>query len=259
MEGKEYAGQERAWGAIGFAAGEFQPEQLERLGSLLDSQQHCFDIFVQFAQPVQVDGWREIENADATRELQRLRAMLARMAAGEALPSAISEVWYELTTQRIDAMQRLERQLSETLSSLSTQRLRQAQKDLQKQHDHLQILAQLKEPAASPLARVYSGSDAADEPFLGEGAKPEIVRSLYDLVKGQETRLQRISDELSEARKTLTERKRIERAKGLLMQYQGVSEEQAYALLRQSAMQSNRQLIDVAESVIAGAKRYGAV
>ena len=46
MQGKEYAGQERAWGAIGFAAGEFEPQQLERLAGLLDSQHHCFEIFI---------------------------------------------------------------------------------------------------------------------------------------------------------------------------------------------------------------------
>ena len=40
---------------------------------------------------------------DATRELQRLRGIFGRVESGSALPPAISEVWYELTTQRIDS------------------------------------------------------------------------------------------------------------------------------------------------------------
>ena len=42
----------------------------------------------------------------------------------------------------------------------------------------------------------------------------------------------------------------IDRAKGLLMKAKNLSEEQAYALMRKTAMNENKKIADVAQSVI---------
>ncbi|MEM7462203.1 MAG: ANTAR domain-containing protein, partial [Pseudomonadota bacterium] len=42
-------------------------------------------------------------------------------------------------------------------------------------------------------------------------------------------------------------------AKGILMQSKGISEEEAYARLRRSAMNQNRKLLDIAQSLITAA------
>ena len=76
------------------------------------------------------------------------------------------------------------------------------------------------------------------------------MRALYDLLQEQAEHLQQMSDQLEEARSALTERKLIERAKGVLMQYQGLTEEQAYRRLRESAMQANCRLVAVVEKVL---------
>jgi AmiR/NasT family two-component response regulator len=52
-------------------------------------------------------------------------------------------------------------------------------------------------------------------------------------------------------RASLTERKLVERAKGLLMAHRKLSEEGAYKMLRQTAMSQNKRLKDVAEAVLA--------
>ena len=70
------------------------------------------------------------------------------------------------------------------------------------------------------------------------------------LVQAQARRLQSMTEELDTARTALDERKLIERAKGLLMVRHGVSEEAAYALLRQSAMHQGRRLADVARALL---------
>ena len=57
-------------------------------------------------------------------------------------------------------------------------------------------------------------------------------------------------DELLQARQRLAERQWIDRAKGLLMTLRGVSEEQAYRLLRERAMQSQRRIGDVAREMV---------
>ena len=71
------------------------------------------------------------------------------------------------------------------------------------------------------------------------------------MVQEQSRRLQAVSDELQQVRATLNERKVVERAKGLLMAHRQLSEEEAHKMLRQTAMNQNRRLVDVAESVLA--------
>ncbi len=60
--------------------------------------------------------------------------------------------------------------------------------------------------------------------------------------------------ELEQARSQLADRKIVERAKGILMQKRGMSEDEAYKALRKLAMDRNKRLIDIAESVIAAAE-----
>ena len=63
-------------------------------------------------------------------------------------------------------------------------------------------------------------------------------------------RLQAMLAELETVRATLTERKLLERAKGLLMARRQLSEGEAHKMLRQTAMNQNRRLVDVAESLL---------
>ena len=53
-----------------------------------------------------------------------------------------------------------------------------------------------------------------------------------------------------ESKAALTDRKVVERAKGVLMQQRGLSEPGAYALLRKTAMAQNRKIADVAKSIL---------
>lgn len=71
------------------------------------------------------------------------------------------------------------------------------------------------------------------------------------MVQEQSRRLQAMSDELETARAALNERKVIERAKGLLMASRQLSEDEAYKMLRQTAMNQGRRLVDVAKTVLA--------
>lgn len=79
---------------------------------------------------------------------------------------------------------------------------------------------------------------------------PQLSLSLFDLVQAQAQRLQSVSDELLAAKRALHERKQIERAKGILMTHRGLTEEQAYKMLRQSAMDQSRRMVDVAEAIL---------
>lgn len=76
------------------------------------------------------------------------------------------------------------------------------------------------------------------------------IRSLLDVAieRFEMERLRR--EELSEARQRLADRQWVDRAKGLLMNLRGVSEEEAYRLLRERAMQSQRRIGEVAREMV---------
>ena len=101
----------------------------------------------------------------------------------------------------------------------------------------------------NPQAEGSSAAAVAAEP-LG----PRLTRSIVDVLHAQSRRLQAMSDELVAVRATLDERRLIERAKGVLMRHQGLAEEEAYRLLRQTAMNQGRRLADVAQAVLAVAE-----
>lgn len=59
--------------------------------------------------------------------------------------------------------------------------------------------------------------------------------------------------ELAETKKALEERKVIERAKGMLMRAKGIGEDEAYALLRKTAMDQGQRVADVAQALVTAA------
>ena len=61
---------------------------------------------------------------------------------------------------------------------------------------------------------------------------------------------QKLLAELNETRLKLAERKIVDRAKGLLMKKQGLSEDEAYQKLRQMAMNRKMKLADIAQRII---------
>lgn len=63
----------------------------------------------------------------------------------------------------------------------------------------------------------------------------------------------RLQRELADAKSALEERKVIERAKGILMKMRGLSEDEAFALLRQTAMNEKKKMSDIAQSVVTAA------
>ena len=57
-------------------------------------------------------------------------------------------------------------------------------------------------------------------------------------------------------RRALEERKVIDRAKGILMKAKSLSEEEAYALLRRTAMNEKKKIAEIAQSVITAAEMF---
>ncbi|GAA0690686.1 hypothetical protein GCM10009104_16810 [Marinobacterium maritimum] len=246
LQAKEHTGQERAWGSVGFATGRFDPELQARLQHLRDSQQRCLDVFIRFGGESERAKWSEIEASSGTAELVRLRWIVDGFDPASPIPAGISEIWFAVATERIDRMRDVEQQLSASLLAMAQSRLEQARKALQENRSRLQAEPDAESEPVSPLSLLLESSEGKSASLSPSGS----VRALYDLLQEQAEHLQQMSDQLEEARSALTERKLIERAKGILMQYQGLTEEQAYRRLRESAMQANCRLVAVAEKVL---------
>ena len=82
------------------------------------------------------------------------------------------------------------------------------------------------------------------------------MRSILDLCISRFNAFSRLQTELEQTKTALEERKVIDRAKGILMKVKNLSEETAYALLRKTAMNENRKIAEVAQSVVTAAELF---
>ena len=230
MQGKEFAGQERAFGARAFAAGGIAPEGAQQWRHLIDVQQGCFQAFADFSDPEVLRADQASRDPAVLAELERLRRI--GCSTRGPLDRELSHAWYACCTRRIDAMKEVEDLLALHLRRLCESRLAETRAELRDQR------ALLEEISSRPV-----GTGGA--PY-----GPQLERSILGMVQEQSRRLQAMSDELDAVRATLNERKVVERAKGLLMAHRSMSEDEAYKALRQMAMNQNRRLVDVAAAVL---------
>lgn len=90
--------------------------------------------------------------------------------------------------------------------------------------------------------------------YIVDGLENRRVRPIVEAAMARFTQYRALEQELTETRNKLAERKLIERAKGLIMQQQGVSEAEAYQAMRRLAMRRNKKLAEIADSVIAASE-----
>lgn len=86
--------------------------------------------------------------------------------------------------------------------------------------------------------------------YIVAGLAPERIRPILEVAMARFQHEQQLRRELADARTELHERKVIDRAKGLLMQRQGLSEQAAYDKLRKAAMNRGLKLADVAQRML---------
>jgi response regulator NasT len=129
--------------------------------------------------------------------------------------------------------------------------------------DVLEQMFQVSRIVKRPIAMFVDQSDrdttraaveAGVSAYIVDGLRKERVKDILELCISRFNAVARLQDELDRTRDALEARKTIDRAKGILMQRKGLSEEDAYALLRKTAMNEKRKIADVAQSVITAAE-----
>ena len=128
--------------------------------------------------------------------------------------------------------------------------------------DMLESLFQLSRAVKRPIAMFVDRSDrssmkaavdAGVSAYVVDGLKQERIRPILDMAITRFNAYSRMERELEEARSELEGRKIIDRAKAILMKSKGINEEEAHALLRKTAMNQNRKMSELAQSLVLAA------
>ena len=86
--------------------------------------------------------------------------------------------------------------------------------------------------------------------YVVAGLAADRVKPVLDVALARFQHEEELRRELTDARSKLSDRKTIDRAKGILMSRQSLSEEEAYARLRKTAMDKGLKLADVAQRIL---------
>ena len=93
--------------------------------------------------------------------------------------------------------------------------------------------------------------------YIVAGLAPQRIRPILDVAMARFQHEQALRAELADVKTELRDRKTIDRAKGLLMQRQGLTEQQAYERLRRAAMDRGLRLAEVAQRMLDAADLLG--
>jgi response regulator NasT len=128
--------------------------------------------------------------------------------------------------------------------------------------DMMEHLFQLTRTVARPIAMFVDRSDTASieaaveagvSAYVVDGLKKERVKPILDMAVSRFNAFSKLRQELADAKSALEERKTVDRAKGILMKMRGLSEEEAFTLLRQTAMNEKKKMSEIAQSVVTAA------
>lgn len=87
--------------------------------------------------------------------------------------------------------------------------------------------------------------------YIVEGIQAQRLKPILDVAMVRFESDQALRAQLNARDQQMVERKRVELAKGMLMQMKSCNEEEAYTLMRRQAMSRQQKLIQVAEQIIA--------
>ena len=125
--------------------------------------------------------------------------------------------------------------------------------------DVLEQMFQVSRAVRRPIAMFVDQSDAASiqasveagvSAYIVDGLKKERIKPILDLCVSRFNAFAKLQDELDRTRSALEDRKVIDRAKGILMKVKGLTEEEAYVLLRSTAMREKKKISEIAQSVL---------
>ena len=126
--------------------------------------------------------------------------------------------------------------------------------------EHMFQLSRTVQPAdrrfvdRSDTKSTEAAIEAGVSAYVVDGLRKERVKPILDMTISRFRAFNRLQRRARDRTKqALQERKVIDKAKGILMKNRGISEEEAYALLRSTAMNEKKKMSDIAQSVVTAA------
>lgn len=125
--------------------------------------------------------------------------------------------------------------------------------------DTFEYLTSLKESRPKPVIMFAHDDDrqviqaavkAGVSAYVADGFNVKRLRGILDVAVARFNEYQAMREQLEAAKTKLSERKLVEKAKGILMQQKGMDEDTAYRTLRKLAMDRNVKISDIAEQLI---------
>jgi len=129
--------------------------------------------------------------------------------------------------------------------------------------DILEQMFQVSRAVRRPVAMFVDQSDsesarasvdAGVSSYIVDGLKKERIKPILDLCISRFNAFSKLQDELERTKSALEDRKIIDRAKGIVMKLKGLTEEEAYVLLRSTAMREKKKIGEIAQSIITAAE-----
>ena len=125
--------------------------------------------------------------------------------------------------------------------------------------DVLEAMFQVSRAVKRPVAMFVDQSDSASiqasveagvSAYIVDGLKKERIKPILDLCVSRFNAFAKLQEELERTKSQLEDRKIIEKAKGILMKVKGLTEDEAYVLLRSTAMREKKKIGEIAQSII---------
>ena len=118
-----------------------------------------------------------------------------------------------------------------------------------------QVSRVVKRPVAmfvdqSDTASIQASVDAGVSAYIVGGLVKDRVKHILDLCISRFNAFSHLQTELDLARTALEDRKVIDRAKGIVMKMKNLNEDDAFSLLRSTAMREKKKIVDIAQSIL---------
>lgn len=253
MNGKEFCGQERATGSVGFSSGSFDIAQAQRMTHLVEAQERCFEVFLGFAD--EQSRWRlqSLFTNEREKEIGRLRQFGCSVGRYKRLDSELADHWFALMSERMDELKKVEESVEGRFHGRCVERYAEARSSLAHHEALIASLDQPENPAQPLLVLCEPNRNGEPQPgktWDSDGVVQQFGRSIFDLVREQSRRLQQMSEDLQSAKEALEDRKTQEKAVLLLMGHRGINNDEAHRVLRKLAMDQGKKLPEVARALV---------
>jgi len=217
---KELIGQERAWTSVGFARGYFVEKLTLRLKQVKQEETEIIGGFLLTASSQLKVLLQALQVSSVQHELDQMREVRNQLYELSNIDVELADVWFQKSTSYMDALREIEIKASEHVKFVCEKQMQMYR-------------------SANKAKKVLSSPPGFD------GSSP-----LNSVTTQQRDQILQLEIELEKARTALNDRKLIERAKSVLREKMGMSDEQAHSQLQKSAMEQNIPMVLVCQKIL---------